>query len=285
MKKEHTVGLISYLLGDPETYSLENRIFNAVMLLVSITSSIATTYNIILNNYIILTVCSITGVIFTLMAYIYSWKTKKFQPLVVPIVVYFTVIMIVSWLTNDGTKGAGADFFFLLMSSGILLLKKPFPIFYITIVIILVGLLTLEFFYPSILIGYATSTQRFLDVGISLILCLILNSVIIHAVFLEYLRERKLKNVLLAQTIKDKKDLEKVHNEIKILKGIIPICASCKMIRDQEGHWNRLEDYLDKHSEAKLSHGICPDCVTKLYPELNNKMNLQNFVCEYEHME
>ncbi len=86
-----------------------------------------------------------------------------------------------------------------------------------------------------------------------------------------YLRKRKLKNVLLAQTIKDKEDLEKAHKEIKILKGIIPICASCKMIKDKGGNWNHLEDYLDIHSEAKLSHGICPDCVTKLYPELNHK--------------
>lgn len=273
MRKLRIAYLTSYFLGDPKAYSLENRIFNAVMILVSITGSIATIYNIILNNHIILTACSATSVVFTSIAYRYSRKTRLFQHLVTPIVVYFIVIMIVSWISNDGTKGAGADFFFLLMSIGILLLKKPFPVFYIVIVTTLVGLLLIEFFYPAIFIGYETGTQRFLDAGISLILCLIFNGIMIHVVFREYLKERTLKDVLLAQIIKDKEDLEKAHMEIKILKGIIPICASCKMIRDKRGEWNHLEDYIDQHSEATFTHGICPNCTTKLYPELQQIEN------------
>jgi hypothetical protein len=269
MRKSQIIGSISHLLGDPETYSLENRIFNAVMILVSIVGSITTIYNIILNNHIILTACSGISVIFTSLVYRYSWKTRRFQPLVAPLVVYFIMIMIVSWLANDGTKGAGADFFFLLMSIGTLLLKKPFPTFYVAIVMTLIGLLAVEFLYPSILIGYKTVTQRFLDVGISLILCLVFNGIIIHIVFREYLGERQLKDILLAQTIKDKEELERAQKEIKILTGIIPICASCKMIKDKLGNWNYLEEYISENSGAKLSHGICPDCVAKLYPELN----------------
>jgi hypothetical protein len=267
MEQSKIIGFSSHFLGNAETYTLENRIFNAVMIVVSIVGSITTMYNVILNNHIILTACSATSVIFTLMAYGYSLRTRKFQLLVVPVVAYFILIMIISWLVNDGTKGASSDFFFILISIAILLLKKPFPLFYITIVMTLIGLLAVEFYYPSVIIGYETDTQRFLDMGVSMIMCLVFNGVMIHIVFREYLRERQHKNALLCQTLKDKEALELAHKEIKILKGLIPICASCKMVRDKKGNWNHLEEYLNEYSEAKLTHGICPDCATRLYPE------------------
>ena len=56
--------------------------------------------------------------------------------------------------------------------------------------------------------------------------------------------------------------------EIKTLKGIVPICASCKKIRDDKGYWNRLEKYLSEHLAAEFSHGLCPQCADKLYPNL-----------------
>jgi ligand-binding sensor domain-containing protein len=56
--------------------------------------------------------------------------------------------------------------------------------------------------------------------------------------------------------------------KIKVLGGLIPICANCKKIRDDSGYWNLLEAYLSQHSEAKLSHSLCPDCATKLYPDI-----------------
>lgn len=55
--------------------------------------------------------------------------------------------------------------------------------------------------------------------------------------------------------------------EVKTLSGLIPICAHCKKIRDDKGFWNQLEAYIVKHSDAKLSHGICPDCIKKHYSD------------------
>ncbi len=56
-------------------------------------------------------------------------------------------------------------------------------------------------------------------------------------------------------------------SEVKALSGLLPICASCKKIRDDKGYWNQIESYIRDHSEADFSHGICPDCARKLYPE------------------
>ena len=56
--------------------------------------------------------------------------------------------------------------------------------------------------------------------------------------------------------------------KIKTLRGLLPICSSCKKIRDDKGYWNQIESYIRDHSEAEFTHGICPKCAKKLYPEL-----------------
>ena len=63
--------------------------------------------------------------------------------------------------------------------------------------------------------------------------------------------------------------LQEAMENIKTLKGIIPICASCKKIRDDQGYWNQLESYVAEHSEADFSHSICPECIKRLYPDLS----------------
>lgn len=63
------------------------------------------------------------------------------------------------------------------------------------------------------------------------------------------------------------REREKALEDIRILHGLLPICASCKKIRDDQDHWTQLEWYIKTHSEAEFSHGICPECANKLYPE------------------
>lgn len=67
-------------------------------------------------------------------------------------------------------------------------------------------------------------------------------------------------------------ELEKSLEEVKVLSGLIPICSSCKKIRDDNGYWNQIESYISSHSEAQFSHGICPDCVEILYPDISKKI-------------
>ena len=63
--------------------------------------------------------------------------------------------------------------------------------------------------------------------------------------------------------------LQKAMSEVKTLRGFIPICAGCKNIRNDEGYWEKIEVYIRDHSEAEFSHGLCPECLEKLYPELD----------------
>lgn len=61
--------------------------------------------------------------------------------------------------------------------------------------------------------------------------------------------------------------LKKAIEDVKTLEGLIPICSHCKKIRDDKGYWNQLETYLGEHSEATLSHGICPECIKRHYSD------------------
>jgi len=61
-------------------------------------------------------------------------------------------------------------------------------------------------------------------------------------------------------------ELQKALKEVKVLRGLIPICASCKKVRNDGGFWQQLEEYLGEHSEAEFSHGLCQPCIKKLYP-------------------
>jgi len=74
------------------------------------------------------------------------------------------------------------------------------------------------------------------------------------------------------QLIKRKRELELKVQEaltsIKVLGGLIPICSSCSKIRNDRGYWDLLEGYIQSHSEAKFSHGLCPDCANNLYPDI-----------------
>ena len=62
-------------------------------------------------------------------------------------------------------------------------------------------------------------------------------------------------------------ELQKAHDEVKVLSGFLPICSSCKQIRDDKGYWTQVESYISDRSEAEFTHSICPKCAKKLYPD------------------
>jgi len=70
--------------------------------------------------------------------------------------------------------------------------------------------------------------------------------------------------------------LQDAQEEVNLLSGLLPICASCKNIRDDKGYWNKIESYISNHSKVEFSHGICPSCAQKLYPDLYKEVTENN---------
>jgi len=79
-------------------------------------------------------------------------------------------------------------------------------------------------------------------------------------------KETKQLNIELQNTIKN---LENAKQEVNTLSRLLPICASCKKIRDDEGYWSQIDSYLAAHSGFFFSHSLCPDCAKKIYPDLD----------------
>ncbi len=86
---------------------------------------------------------------------------------------------------------------------------------------------------------------------------------------------RQLEDKVALRTVELEKnniELRKALDNIKTLKTLLPICASCKKIRDDKGYWSQIETYISRHVDTDFSHGICPDCVKKLHPEIYDSM-------------
>ncbi|MBF0118712.1 MAG: GAF domain-containing protein [Desulfobacterales bacterium] len=77
-------------------------------------------------------------------------------------------------------------------------------------------------------------------------------------------------NIILFEKLKKSNtELQEALSHVKTLRGLLPICANCKKIRDEKGYWNKVESYIKDHTDADFTHGICPECIKKLYPELS----------------
>jgi hypothetical protein len=79
-------------------------------------------------------------------------------------------------------------------------------------------------------------------------------------------------SILFGKYVTSKNELQKALGEVKTLSGFIPICSSCKKIRDDKGYWGAVEQYIKQHSTAEFTHSICPDCMVKLYPDLAEEL-------------
>ena len=113
---------------------------------------------------------------------------------------------------------------------------------------------------------------RYFFMGSSLLLFLVVG--LLTSLYMQKKRhERKLEIEIAARKKTEEElnqsvaQLQRSLVEVKTLSGLLPICSSCKKIRSDKGYWEHLEKYIQTHSDAKFTHGICPECMQKLYPE------------------
>lgn len=100
------------------------------------------------------------------------------------------------------------------------------------------------------------------------LIALLVGMVILYLLFTEQ-REINTRKKVEKEREKVIKELSNALSDVKQLSGLLPICANCKKIRDDDGYWKQIESYICEHSEANFSHSICKDCAKKLYPHLD----------------
>ncbi|MBU4274056.1 MAG: hypothetical protein L6300_01875 [Syntrophaceae bacterium] len=119
---------------------------------------------------------------------------------------------------------------------------------------------------------YVEATARYLDIYCNLELKVSERTRELDAANGKLLGEIEERKRTEAEKVQLIDQLQKAMQEVKVLSGFLPICASCKKIRDDTGYWRQIEEYISKHSNALFSHGICPDCTKKLYPEFHDEL-------------
>jgi hypothetical protein len=189
------------------------------------------------------------GVITMLVALVVLLGRNRRFNLILRLIVTFLNLILFYELYIGGGGGSAFLWFFLLPSSTIFLLGFKEGVIWMSAMIVIMSVMLFG------KIGHEYSfdlASRFVA---------IFSTISILAAILENLRDRYLR-----QLIEDKDKLQKALDEIRVLKGMVPICASCKRIRDDKGFWTRIEAYMKKHSDVEFSHGICPECAQKMYP-------------------
>ena len=129
-----------------------------------------------------------------------------------------------------------------------------------TFAIFLLGFLIVNDFIPISLDLNLYTKDYFSWVSVAANFLLIVALVIVSTGEIGYLLSDKIKKLKEKNT-----ELEKAKNEIETLQGFLPICSSCKKIRDDDGYWNQIEDYISKRSDILFSHSLCESCSDDLY--------------------
>lgn len=132
-------------------------------------------------------------------------------------------------------------------------------IFLISIVASIILTISIASIMSMIFHGYVT-----IDYIITSFICSSIVAAVIVHIILGLTNELKVSEDNL---LKSNMELSKALSEIKTLGGLLPICSSCKKIRDDKGYWNNLEAYIESHSDASFTHGMCTECSEKLYGE------------------
>ncbi len=145
-------------------------------------------------------------------------------------------------------------------------LLKKFGVIYATLLSTGISIVVSVVITSSLMIGFDKSEVDF-AIMVS-ILCPLIIATPISYFWLRLLREA---HVIRQQLLESNQRLELAFKEVKELSGLLPICASCKKIRDDQGYWNQLESFIETRSKAEFSHGICPECAEDLYPEFYSK--------------
>jgi hypothetical protein len=249
--------LFGVLFGNPATTTLENRIFNVVMLLSFVTALTSMTCDILYRASLIQVSLSFFPTVVTLFLYLYSLKKHKYEFLAWPIILVFLLILAAAWFTYQGMNGGTPYYFIIFILATNIILKKSQKLFGLAVIIGVVALLLfIGHFFPNLYFKCDYS-QRTLDITTSFILCLVIVVAMTNSVLVEH--------------AKDKEQLRKAHDEINVLRKFIPICAGCKKIRDEKGGWKRLEEYFASTSNVEFTHSLCPECLARNVQEADKR--------------
>jgi hypothetical protein len=272
-----TQNITNLILGSRDELELEHRCYNGVCLTAALGCLLGSVFNTIFGMPLLAIMTTLVVGVIYLWLYLIGRRKEIYQPLLWLFILNGVALLIMTWFYNGGINGSDILISLVALVAATVVLKTRKIVIILGVFLPLVSMLFLvEYFYPNLVVGYDSREQRFLDIYLTLVVSTAVIFAIVALILQSYNHEKKSLddvNRLLEEKMADLKhtnsQLEKTLAEVKTLSGLLPICSSCKKIRDDKGYWNQIETYIKKHSKAAFSHSICPECAEKLYPDLD----------------
>lgn len=221
---------------------------------------------------------SIATAIFGLITLVFHILSRKER--MYPTLLFFSILLLLNycWYPNAGSNGSVPYYFF----TGIVFLVFFFRgwkrvLLLIAVIVNVIVLMELELLQLVPLIPFRSPEGRMADLMVGFLTsglsCGVVLWVLVSTHDGEHERSRQL-NLDLAEVLEvnleKTAELEKSIAEIRTLRGLLPICACCKSVRDDRGLWTRVEEYISHHTDVEFSHGLCPDCLAIELEKLNS---------------
>jgi hypothetical protein len=264
------------LIGDVETHGLEHRCYNGICLFAGLGILLSSLFNVLIGIHWFISLVSLFIASTYLFLYARSRRHPDFQPYYGIFVVNGVVLLAATWLWNGGLDGSAPMVALVALVALITAVNRnPFRVVGMVFVPLMSILFLIEYLAPFLVQPYASRGERFLDLYVTFLLATFVVAQIILMILKAYREERARADAInqrLSENLEalqqTNRNLEKALSEVKTLSGLLPICASCQKIRNDRGYWDRIETYIQAHSEATFSHSLCPDCAHRLYPDI-----------------
>ena len=173
----------------------------------------------------------------------------------------FTTLVIVALLVAKTTTDSGNWFVYFADILVIVTLTVALPISPIVKLICALAILGAD--------GYELSRSPFpIETILGVALTLVAATAFSQAVYFKMQQAHFTAFLSLRREVAVNERLRNANNRIDTLQELLPVCANCKKVRDDNGYWEQIEEYMHSHLDVSVSHGICPDCIIELYPEL-----------------
>ncbi len=246
------------LFGNPDSVILETRAFNATLFLVFCAGIVAEIDNVLSQSTLTMHLITFSALLVSVGAYLASRKMKIWKSLVLPVYLLFLFILSYGWIIEGGLSGGIVFYFFLLTCAAIIVFQGIYKMVALLLVCTFVTILILiETTHPNVITLYASNSQRYISVSVSLIICLLTNGSMTYIVFREYLRERNAKNVLLESVLREKNATENaLLAKQRLLSMISHDIANALMIIDGNASLMRREKIVEKEQIKNQINGI-----------------------------
>ncbi|MFH1980664.1 MAG: hypothetical protein ABIL58_02350 [Pseudomonadota bacterium] len=258
------------VLGDTNALRMEQNCLVGVSIFAALALIIGSIFNAALEMpFFVVAGTFLLGLLFVVFYYLTRFK-KIFDPLFWPMIGAGSLMLTFLWVYNAGLQGPAPIWapivigFAVIIGKGLQRLLGTLMFFFNVC-----ALMTIEYAAPEIIIGYSTRLQWFTDSAITAFIAALVTSLFVLFIHNSYTQQLTRAEENYAQLNAAKNKLEKAMLDVKILKGLLPVCASCKKVRDDTGYWNQIDEYIREHSEATVTHSICPDCAKRLYPDID----------------